>query len=82
VSCMHITYSRHARDRMIKRGVTEEDVRQCLNEHVQRVQTAKMNQYKGNVGGRMLKVWVAPDQDTDLEKFIVTVAWEDDSDDN
>ena len=60
---------------MIKRGVTEQNVRQCLNEHVQRVQTAQQNQYKGHVGGRMLTVWVAPDRDTDLEKFIVSVAW-------
>lgn len=59
---MRIRYSRHARDRMIERGVTEENVRQCLNEHVQRVQTVRQNQYKGDVGGRMLKVWVAPDQ--------------------
>jgi Domain of unknown function (DUF4258) len=50
VSCMRIRYSRHARDQMIERGVTEEDVRQCLNEHVQRVQTARQSQYKGDVG--------------------------------
>ncbi len=74
---MRIEYSGHARKRMFARGITEEDVRQCLNEHVQRVQTAKKNQYKGNVGGRVLKVWVAPDRDTDLEKFIITLAWED-----
>jgi hypothetical protein len=29
-----------------------------------------------------LKVWVAPGRDTDVEKFIVSVAWEDDSDDS
>ena len=71
---MRIRHSRHARDRMIERGVTEEDVRQCLNEHVQRVQTGRKSQYKGDVSGRMLKVWVAPDRDTDLERFIVSVA--------
>ncbi len=79
---MRIRYSRHARDRMIERGVTDNDVQQCLDEYVQRTQTARQNQYKGNVGGRMLKVWVAPDRDTDGEKFIVSVAWEDGSDDS
>jgi hypothetical protein len=80
--CMRISYSRHARFRMVGRGVSEDDVRQCLTEHVQRLQTAKQNQYKGDVGGRMLKVWVAPDRDTDLERFVVSVAWEDDDDDS
>lgn len=79
---MRITYSPHARHRMAQRGVSDAAVRQCLNQHVQRLQTAKQNQYKGDVGGRMLKVWVAPDRDTDLEKFIVSVAWEDDDGDN
>ena len=82
MSCMRIRYSRHARDRMIERGVTDNDVQQCLKGYVQRTQTARQNQYKGDVGGRMLKVWVAPDRDTDVEKFIVSVAWEDDSDDS
>jgi len=65
--------------RMRQRGITEADVRQCLSEYVQRLQTRKQkNQYKGNVGGRMLKVWVSRDRDTDLEKFVTSVAWEDD----
>lgn len=67
---------------MIERGVTDNDVQQCLNGYVQRTQTARQNQYKGDLGRRMLKVWVAPDQDTDVEKFIVSVAWEDDSGDS
>jgi len=73
---MRIEYSRHARRRMMERGITDNDVRQCLNEHVQRMQSARQNQYKGVVGGKMLKIWVAPDRDTDVEKFIVSVAWE------
>lgn len=79
---MRISYSRHARDRMIERGITDNDVQQCLNGYVQRTQTGRQNQYKADVGGRMLKVWVAPDRDNDVEKFIVSAAWEDDSDDS
>jgi hypothetical protein len=49
VSWMLIRYSRHARNRMIERGVTDNDVQQCLKGCVQRTQTARQNQYKGDV---------------------------------
>jgi len=74
---MRITYSKHACDRMTERDITDEDVRECLSNPVQRIQNDKKHQYKGMARGRILKVAVAPDRDSPEDTFIVTVTWED-----
>ena len=62
---------------MRQRGVTEPDVTECLRNYVSRIATSAKTQYKGPVRGRVLKVGVAPDVDTDDEKLVTTVMWED-----
>ena len=76
---MRITYAQHARDRMKERAIKEQHVRQCLTEPEVHYQGGKgSNIYRARVEGRMFKVMVAHDRDTDQAKHVVTAAWEDD----
>lgn len=68
-------YSRHARDRMAERSITEEDVESALNRR--HGQPRPGNNGKIVVlgyarGGRILKVVLTPDQEE-----ITTLAWPD-----
>lgn len=77
---MHVRYAQHARRRMKQRGITEQDVTECLQDYVSRIETSLKTEYKGKVRGKMLKVGVAPDIDTSSEKFVTTAMWEGDGD--
>jgi predicted alpha/beta-fold hydrolase len=68
-----ITYSKHARDQMQRRGVTEDDVEWALKR-----QTGDRPGEPGTlwiegwaVGGRILSVWLT----LPSKRFVVTVAW-------
>lgn len=75
---MALHYARHARDRMRQRKVTDADVEACLSDPTRmRFATSRKVQYKALVRGRMLKVGVAPDRDTDAARLVTTVMWED-----
>ncbi len=75
---MPIRYAQHALRQMQRRGITRDDVAECLENHVSRYETRQKREYKGPVRGRMLKVGVAPDVDTDAEKLVTTAMWEGD----
>jgi hypothetical protein len=77
---MLLVYSSHAKRRMKQRGITDSDVRHCLRNYHQRVLSRDSAIYQADVGGRTLKVMIAPDRDTDVEKFVITTAWRDDDD--
>jgi hypothetical protein len=77
---MRITYAWHATRQMAERVITKADVSQCLAQWDSRYETRVKTQYKGVVGGRVLKVGVAPDRDTDEAKHVTTAMWEDEDD--
>lgn len=63
---------------MRQRKITESDVEACLRDPIRmRFATGRKVQYKALVRGRMLKVGVAPDRDTDADGLVTTVMWED-----
>jgi len=78
---MRIRYARHADQQMARRGITRDDVRECLESHPSKIQTRKKTQYSGTVGGRVLKVGVAPQVDTADEKLVTTAMWQGDDGD-
>jgi hypothetical protein len=74
---MRVTYSQHARDRMLERAITHQHVQQCLTAPAVTYQGPNSNiVYRAQVQGRMLKVVVAHDRDTNHAKHVVTAAWE------
>ncbi len=77
---MHIRYAQHARTRMRQRGISPQDVTECLQNSMSRFETSKKTQYRALVNGRILKVGVAPDVDTATEKLVTTVMWEGEDD--
>lgn len=77
---MRINYAWHALQQMRRRGITRDDVRECLESHPSKIETRKKTQYSQVVRGRMLKVGVAPDKDAADEKFVTTAMWEGDED--
>jgi hypothetical protein len=63
---------------MRQRWITHADVVACLGSPVvSKIETSRKVQYKALVRGRMLKVGVAPDRDTDADRLVTTVMWED-----
>ena len=67
--------SKHARDQMVVRGITEEDVRTALNRRAGRPRVGnngKIVVLGYAVGGRILKLVLTPDQED-----IITLAWPD-----
>ena len=66
--------SRHARQRMEKRQITEEDIRVALNRRSGTPVVASTGKIWvfGYAGGRILKVLLTAD-----ENMIITVAWRD-----
>ncbi len=74
---MLVTFSQHARDRMLERAITGQDVQQCLAAPAVTYQGPNGNiVYRAQVEGRMLKVVVAHDRNTSYAKHVVTAAWE------
>lgn len=70
---MLIHYAKHARRQMQRRKITEAEVEAVLQgSTTMKIATSKKTQYKALVGGRMVKVGVAPDVDTDVEKLVTT----------
>lgn len=65
---------------MARRGITQNDVRECLEGYPSKIQTRKKTQYRQVVRGRALKVGVAPDKDTADHKHVTTAMWEGDDD--
>lgn len=72
---MRVEYSKHARQRMRQRGITDSEVRQCLSNPTLRTVTAKGACYMAHLGKGELKVVVALDQDTDADKYVITTMW-------
>lgn len=72
---MKIIYSRHARERMAERGITESDVEECLRNYSSCFSSRGKNTYLGDVNGRTLKVFTAVDRDSDTLKFVVSTVW-------
>lgn len=70
-------YSFHARERLTERVVARPEVEECVLGPSSVFQTRKGSQYRAVVNGRSLKVVVAADRDTEVEKFVVTVIVED-----
>ncbi|MGH3274490.1 MAG: DUF4258 domain-containing protein [Streptosporangiaceae bacterium] len=69
--------TRHARDRMVQRGITEEDIQMALSRKSgePRVGSNGAVQILGYAaGGRILKVVLTPDQEA-----VITLAWPDES---
>jgi hypothetical protein len=67
--------SKHARDQMVARGITEDDVRAALNRRTGRPRVGsngKIVVLGYAIGGRILKVVLTPDQED-----IITLAWPD-----
>ncbi len=78
---MRVVYSRHARQRMKQRGITERDVEQCLSNYFQSTSNKEgKTTYLSHVAGRTLKVVVRPLHDSDDGTFVITTAWRDDDD--
>ncbi len=75
---MQIRYAWHADQQMARRGITRDDVRQCLENHPSKIQTRRKTQYSGVVRGRVLKIGVSPQVDTEGEKFVTTAMWQGD----
>lgn len=71
-------YSRHARDRLTQPVVTRLEVEECVMNPSVVYQTKKGNNYRSVVNGKRLRIVVAGDRDTEVEKFVVTVIVEDD----
>jgi len=69
-----ISYTRHAKDRMRERGITEEEVEYCLNNyHISYPDASGNSVYKANLpSGRHIKVVVKANSDD--TKVIITVA--------
>ena len=76
-----LVFVRHARDRMLERGITEADIRTVLSQYdtlrpaVDRGQTAPAEIYIGPCRGRRLKVYV--ERGSNPPK-IKTAVWEGD----
>ena len=70
-------YSQHARDRLTERVVTRLEVEECVMNPAVVYRTKKGNNYRAVVNGKRLRIVVAGDRDTDVEKFVVTVILED-----
>lgn len=77
---MNLVFSRHARQRMRQRGITEGDVRHALGNVTQSVVKVESTTYLGDVRGRTLKVVVRTSQDADAETFVITTVWRGDDD--
>ncbi len=77
---MNLVFSRHARQRMRQRNITESDVREALGNITQSVVKAESTSYLGDVRGRTLKVVVRTSQDADVETFVITTVWRGDDD--
>ena len=69
-----ISYTRHAKDRMKQRGITEEEVEYCLNNyHTAYTDSAGNPIYKADLpGGRQIKVVVKANSID--PKVVITVA--------
>jgi hypothetical protein len=74
---MEFTYTRHARQRMLERGISEEEVEECVRGATNIIRSEGRNpKYRADVGGRRIKVVVAADQDDDVKRIVSVMAEE------
>lgn len=80
---MRVQYTKHARERMDERGITDAEVLHCINEHHQSFTRADGKiVYLVEVAGRTLKVVTQPRGSAENRTFvIISVMWRD-GDDN
>lgn len=74
---MNLILTRHVRQRMRQRGVTEEDIRSAIANYVLRTETPKPSiRFEGKgVSGDMLRVWCPPDQAGPDTYIVKSTAW-------